>query len=339
MSLGVVVAFVMAGCVGENPGVRHHPTVSPSSEPLLVDLAELNCTTKHPREPDHGIVAAATVQDQTRRQVDLFVADGAHSSFRALVADPRTDDLSPEWSPDGREIVFTKLPLQQIANTGSLFLVGADGSGLTPLTPSQNKVLDFGLTWCPSGEWILFLRNDFDSTSPNPTLMAIRPDGSELVEVERAVSCPPVLSSDGSRSLDGCGGQIHLNEIGSGKRTGLLGDGKGIVRTDQGCLVQGFDPAWSPDETKVVFWKYVQCNQVKFYSELATLDLDTGREKRLLRRAFVGSPQWSPDGTSIVFVGSLGKSGSRRGMFIIDAAGSRPHRVQTDFGRIESLRW
>ena len=70
--------------------------------------------------PD-GTRVALAIRDQER---DIWIWDLAREAMRKLTHGPATDD-SPEWTPDGRHLVFAS------NRTGSmnLYMQAADGSG------------------------------------------------------------------------------------------------------------------------------------------------------------------------------------------------------------------
>jgi TolB protein len=62
--------------------------------------------------------------------------------------DLRTQDLLPQWSPDGSKIAFSR--------NDDIFVMNADGSGKTRLT--TDPAVDFQPTWSPDGRKIVWIR-------------------------------------------------------------------------------------------------------------------------------------------------------------------------------------
>ena len=73
-------------------------------------------------------------------------------------------DRAPDWSPDGRKIVF-----QRGKAFVSVYSIGSDGSGLRRLTKGS-RPFDTGPSWSPDGTRIVFAHGG--------DLWAMRPDGS-----------------------------------------------------------------------------------------------------------------------------------------------------------------
>ena len=68
-------------------------------------------------------------------------ADG--SEQKRLTRDPASD-LTPAWSPDGRQIAF----LSQRDRNPEIYVMNSDGSGQTRLT--RNGTTDDSIAWSPA---------------------------------------------------------------------------------------------------------------------------------------------------------------------------------------------
>jgi TolB protein len=85
----------------------------------------------------------------------------------------------PWWSPDGSRIVFYDGAgsVSYGAGDSHIFVVNADGIGLTQLTRGKNQA-DFHPSWSPDGNAILFTRYTFAPQSELFALYTMKPDGS-----------------------------------------------------------------------------------------------------------------------------------------------------------------
>ena len=80
---------------------------------------------------------------------DLFVIGADGAGLRRLTAGPAYD-LTPDWSPDGKTIVF--------ARDGDIWLTNAAGGHLRQLTSGSER--DSSPAWSPDGIRIMFVRGD-----------------------------------------------------------------------------------------------------------------------------------------------------------------------------------
>ena len=84
---------------------------------------------------------------------------------------------SPNWSPDGHDLVFAQALLSAPDLTGSIYRVHADGTGLKQLTSPPRGVSDAEPAWSPDGTKIVF--NRFD-TNFQGALYVMNADGSDM---------------------------------------------------------------------------------------------------------------------------------------------------------------
>ena len=106
---------------------------------------------------------------------DLFVVDADGSNRRLLLASPELDQPA-DWSPDGRQILFTRF--SSTSARSSVYVVNVDGTGL--------KRLASGIagSYSPDGTRIVYTR------SFPGRLLVMQADGSQ----NRAI--PGVLGAD-----------------------------------------------------------------------------------------------------------------------------------------------
>lgn len=86
----------------------------------------------------------------------LYIMNADGSNAVQLHEDPSVYSVEPSWSPDGRKIVFVA------GSTGTaddIYVVNADGSGVTALTQSASGIVNDQPEWSPDGTQIAFRTN------------------------------------------------------------------------------------------------------------------------------------------------------------------------------------
>jgi Tol biopolymer transport system component len=124
-------------------------------------------------------------------QATLYLSDANGSDVRPLGPAPVTG-VSPSWSPDGRKIAFVSFadhndpacPADSCPPSGEIYVVGADGTGLTRLTTS--KADDEHPTWSPDGLRIAFASGfELQSQGHAPWLVTIQAGGGSPTRIGR----------------------------------------------------------------------------------------------------------------------------------------------------------
>ena len=166
------------------------------------------------------------------------------------------------WSPDGQRVVYSRESL--IGSAREIWVSQADGAN------AHQVVLDlYGgarfPTWSPDGRWIAYRRN---ASSPGIGLWLVQPDGSD----DHPLTASGVIGHPGYQ-VD------WLNEAG-----------------------------WSPDGVRLVMAFSAAAPAMPALSGIGVISRDGGMVKPVFLPpdgvvccAAPQSPQWSPDGTRIVF--------------------------------------
>ena len=237
----------------------------------------------------------------------------------------------PDWSPDGREIVFSKHDASGAKHYVDIWIIGADGSNAREIL-RQERVdgredvfpMYRETAWSPDGSLI--------AVSSYATLYFVRPDGVLASRIGRWGRFPD-WTPDGRHI-------VHVGRVGSSWGILILeADGIRGVFGRERLIYEG--PASrvqvSPDGSRIAF------------DAPAPRDPETGREGRQIgvvdldgsnvRFLAEGrNPCWSPDSRHIAFV-EFDETDRPHALKVVDADGSNPRVLLESSGRIGSPAW
>lgn len=245
----------------------------------------------------------------------LYLLDGDGRQVR-LTAVTSSRILEPAWSPDGRQIAFTRGDQIHVAR--------ADGSGVRQLTRGEGT--STGAQWSPNGRMLVYsvawrTRSD---------LYVMRPDGSRKRRLTTGGK------RDGAARWSPDGRKIAFNRYtGNSAHIYVMNaDGTNLRRLTHGDELDG-GPSWSPDGRRIVF--------DRFYGGPGQSDLflmtSAGKSQRRLTstpNASESFPEWSSSGPTIAFL--FGTAREQR-VDVIEADGSRQRTLARNATEVSSLSW
>lgn len=217
--------------------------------------------------------------------------------------------------PVPTKIVFSAWGLDDEGGS-DIYVMNPDGTGLVNLT--NNEVWESAPAWSPDGSRIVFVREVFTESESSPVerVYLMDADGANVMHLTEGAD--PSWSPRGDRIL-------FERDTGPCKSPCMRSGGTGTNRIDIFVInVDGTgetnltnapswdsSPAWSPDESRIVFasnrhespdscddeTRLEDCNL-----EIWTMNLDGSNPVRLTYEPGIDAlPDWSPDGTRIVF--------------------------------------
>jgi Tol biopolymer transport system component len=235
----------------------------------------------------NGLIA---FQAQTDTGIQIFTV---HPNGQGLqrITHVNGDAVAPDWSPDGRQIVFEHDAPGECANVA---IMNADGTGLIEFPDPTLCQLDPSFT--PDGTRIIFDR--FDPTTNDEAFWSMDRNGNDR---QRIGPCcfDPNASPDGEKLsfLSGpTGGKaLFTSNI----------DGSNVFQVTPYSFDVAVKQDWAPDGRHLVFTKDGDVLKPGVSANIATINPD-GTHLRFVTHyqggnisAFVGS--YSPDGKWIVF--------------------------------------
>lgn len=174
--VGAVVLLIAAGGVflatqGEKPSPTPAATAVLVARPTSLPPATATPLPLKPVSPGTSPEARAKVEpcQWGDHGPGLCISPPGGGGLIKILTDAELEITAPpSWSPDGRWIAFSALePGESPVSGNTIYIVNADGSGLTELPQVGN---DVSPSWSPDGEWLAFY------SSCNLAIM--HPDGS-----------------------------------------------------------------------------------------------------------------------------------------------------------------
>jgi Tol biopolymer transport system component len=129
--------------------------------------------------PDGRQIAFTRVK--SGRQAAIFVVNADGTGLKQLTR-YKLDAASPDWSPDGKTILFNTYWDSPGGRASNLFAISPSGGHRTALTHDRASngafVASFRPSWAPDGKQIVFTHINFKKKSATAGLYTIRPDGT-----------------------------------------------------------------------------------------------------------------------------------------------------------------
>ena len=179
---------------------------------------------------------------------------------------------------------------------GALFTIGSDGRGEKQLTHTPRNVFDDQPDWSPDASLIIFTRCSQDAPC---AIYTVKPNGSKLKR-QSPKPCPP--------------GPPQCED---GANASFLPDGRHFVYTRA-----------TGGERHFANWDQIE------HSDIVVRDADGGKPRVLISskpyEADYNSPQFSPDGSRIVYVrvnSPLSKPSLKQALFVASANGRGSRRI------------
>ncbi len=275
-----------------------------ADEIMLVATGEKGCFTTH----------IAHVSSQTGNKEIVIMDWDGHNQLQ--LTRNGSINLNPDFSPDGREILFTSYKRRNPD------LYKRALSNPVEVLVSNRKGLNITGVWSPDGSRIaLSLSKD-----GNSEIYTLARDGSRptRLTVNPAIEVSPTWSPDGARIA------FVSDRLGKPQIFLMSSDGGNVHRlTTSGSY--NVNPRWSPKGDRIA---YARMNRGGF--QIFTINSDGTGDTQLTSAGSSENPAWSPDGRFIAF---SSKRGGTEAIYVMRSDGSGQTRVSQGKGKATQPAW
>ncbi len=289
----------------------------------------------------------AFVSDRSGKpQIWLMDVDGSN---QVMITDQADGACQPDWSPDGKKLVFISPCTGRSRHYpgSSLYLINSDGSGLEPLPTAPEG--DFDPSWSPDGHFIAFtsLRNG------RLQIYRLKVDDRSVINLSAVDLSDVIISniphSDWQPAWSPDGNTIVFVRDRFTYQLWLMdADGKN-QRPFSRSITQvetpdDSSPAWTPDGTIILFTQMVRDTYTPWLMGMRLQDINQIYKEFHIPPnwtpsfGYISNPQVSPDGFWVVFEDWL-YGINQRDIYVMTINGSDPRQLTTDKAQDYQPAW
>ncbi len=261
---------------------------------------------------------------------EVITMDWDGNDFKTVTKD-RSVAIAPNWSPDGKKLLYSIYTRRVGSAQMNLTLFQHDlNSGKRSIISNRNG-LNQGASYSPDGKNIYLTI----SQGGSPDLYKLNLKGDIVTRLTKgpagAMNVEAAVSDDGAKIA------FSSDRGGNPSIYVMSSDGGNVKRlTFQGKY--NSTPTWSPDGKKIAF-----ASQIENYFDIFIMDSDGTNLRRITtatkpngKRASNEDPSFSPDGRFVVFTSN--RTGTFQ-IFVSSVDGNEERRVTHDSYNYYKPKW
>jgi DNA-binding winged helix-turn-helix (wHTH) protein/Tol biopolymer transport system component len=282
--------------------------------------------------PKAGYRLCATVAEENNEtDSGVQTSDSASSATAAALPASATQRRSSWIAAAVVVVVAVSAAVMFLANrSGTDRLTAADTARIRPLTsaPGWESRPDIS----PDGKWVVYSESEPGGDSSRIVLLGVDGLHREVLEAESSLNVRPVFSPDGKRLAF-----LHFSDDRCELRLRSIPGGAGRRIADCSTAV-GSTPAWSEDQTRIVFTAPVPAGQM---NGLSVVMIDSGEVRALTLPEMTEGPdldpRFVPGRDAITF--ARGFDGEQKLLYLdVRGDGAKPV-MWFDGGRLQGHAW
>jgi Tol biopolymer transport system component len=286
--------------------------------------------------PDgHRLVLSVIASSGSTSHAGIVIVDLIVGTATQLASDPRYNDVTPAWRPNGEQVAFVRSATgaPPAGTDARIVLIGADGAGFREVLPPSTSRIDATLLlrWNGDGSGIAYLRG-FERSPLYVLDLATGRSGivGELgwVAVSRgAVDWRGATPAFAGTLTEGPSGPVRFLAVADGQ---LATPSRDVVVLPSSGVVNLDSPRWRPASNEILYVKTT--NEPSSLSQLLVTDATGAAPRELLRVNALSLPAtWTRDGRQIVY---LRGNGSGQDVHLLNADGTADRAVGSVGGSV-----